>query len=143
MSSPRAAALAIIALFIVPSAAEAVNNSAFSAGNYRQLNTVTKKPLPVGNTIVLVRAKNGKLGFSINAIRELDSNQGFVAGTFQPASKVVWVQKSEGANCRLTFTAIPNGMTVVQDAGFGDCGFGNGVDASGTYRWMGEVGSKT
>ncbi len=82
-------------------------------------------------------------GTSIDAIRELDSNQGFVAGTFQPASKVVWVQKSDGANCRLTFTAIPNGMTVVQDAGFGDCGFGNGVDASGTYRWMGEVGSKT
>jgi hypothetical protein len=137
------AAVLMLGTLLCPSIAGAVNNPEFFAGNYRQVNPVTKRPLPVGSAIVLVRAKNGKLGFSINAIRALDSNQGFIAGTFQPASKVVWVQKADGANCKLTFTAIPNGMTVVEDEGFGDCGFGYGVTAAGTYRWMGEVGSKT
>jgi hypothetical protein len=135
--------IALLAAALVPVAAGAVNNPEFYPGTYRQINTVTKKPLPVGTAIVLVRAKSGKLGFSINAIRALDSNQGFIAGTFQPGSRVVWTQRAEGANCKLTFTAIPHGLTVVQDAGFGDCGFGYGVTADGEYRWMGDVGSKT
>jgi hypothetical protein len=140
----RRIALVLTAAFLAgPSVAGAVNPPELFPGHYRQINPVTKKPLDVGNSIVLVRAKSGKLGFSINAIRALDSNQGFIAGTIQPGTKVVWTQFIPDAKCKLTFTAIPGGMTVDQDYRFGDCGFGYGVVADGTYRWMGEVGGKT
>ena len=131
------------ALLIGPTAAGAVNPPELFPGHYRQINTVTKKPLEPGNSIVLVRAKNGRLGFSINAVRALDSNQGFIAGSIAPGTKVVWIQTTDDAKCKLTFTAIPGGMTVDQDDRFGDCGFGYGVVADGTYRWTGEVGGKT
>jgi hypothetical protein len=114
------ASLFVIAAFTVPAAAGAVNPP---------------------ELFVLVRSKSGKMGFSVNAIRALDSNQGFIAGTFAPGSKVVWTKQSEAGNCKLTFTAIPGGLTVVQDMAFGDCGFGSGVTAEGTYRWTGAVGS--
>jgi hypothetical protein len=97
----------------------------------------------MGNSIVLVRAKSGKLGFSINAIRALDMNQGFIAGTFAPGTKTVWTQNTDDAKCKLTFTAVAGGMVVDQDIRFGDCGFGYGVTADGTYHWTGEVGGKT
>jgi hypothetical protein len=135
------ASLFALAALAVPAAAGAVNPPELFPGNYVQVSPVTKKPLEVGSSIVLVRSKSGKMGFSVNAIRALDSNQGFIAGTFAPGSKVVWAKQSEAGNCKLTFTAIPGGLTVVQDMAFGDCGFGSGVTAEGTYRWTGAVGS--
>ncbi len=105
-----------------------------SPGRYVQISPVTKKPADVGNTIVFVRGKTRRLSFSVNAIRALDLNQGFVAGTL-PANgrRVTWQQKSAGSECRLTFTATATGLDVQQDLAFGDCGFGYGVTADGTY----------
>lgn len=143
MIALRVAVTVGLALLASSSVSEAINTPELFPGTYSQIDTVTRKVLSVGNVIVLARSKSGKLGFSIDAIRALDSNQGFIAGTFQPGTNVVWVQKIPDADCKLTFAAIPHGIIVVQDAKFGDCGFGHGVDASGTYRWMGELGSKT
>lgn len=120
-------------LLAATGAASAVTPPEFSAGTYVQIDTVTKRPLRPGNTIVFVRSKDGSFGFSINAIRALDSNQGYVAGRFRPGRVVVWSQKSEAGDCKLTFSAIPAGLMVAQDAKFGDCGFGYGVLANGTY----------
>ena len=130
----RRPALAVVAaLLALPVAAGAVNPPELDAGTYVQVSPASKKPLPVGSSIVLIRAKSGRIGFSVNAVRALDSNQGYVAGSFAPATKVVWSNKSEAGDCKLTFTAVPGGITVLQDAAFGDCGFGNGVTADGTY----------
>jgi len=105
----------------------------FVPGTYRQLDTVTKKPLPDGNQLVIVAGKGGRLGFSVNAIRQTDASEGFVAGLLPPALPGIWSQTSSTANCRLTFEAVPLGLKVTQDASFGDCGFDAGVSASGTY----------
>jgi hypothetical protein len=103
-------------------------------GTYAQISPMTKKVAKIGNVVVLVRGKTGKLAFSVNAIRELDLNQGFVAGTLPARGhSVIWSQKSDGADCRLTFTATATGLTVEQDLKFGDCGFGYGVAADGIY----------
>jgi hypothetical protein len=104
-----------------------------AAGTYRQIDTVTKQPLTVGNQIVVMAGKGGKLAFSINAVRQADMNQGFVVGLLPATLPGTWSQSATSGNCRLTFEALPKGMKVVQDAGFGDCGFGAGVTASGTY----------
>ena len=103
-------------------------------GTYRQVIPATKKLRDPGNQIVFVRGKNGRLSFSVNAIRANDLNQGYVAGTL-PAngSTVTWTQKEQGMDCKLTFTASATGMKVVQDDRFGDCGFGYGVVADGEY----------
>jgi hypothetical protein len=135
---PRLAPLALAAILGWPIAAGAVNLPEFFPGTYEQVGPVTKKPLPVGSTVVIVRAKSGKLGFSLNAVRALDSNQGFIAGSFAPAGRAVWTQKSESGDCKLTFAAVTGGLTVVQDMEFGDCGFGAGVTASGTYAFVTE-----
>jgi hypothetical protein len=57
-----------------------------------------------------------------------------VAGTL-PATghTVTWVERGDGTNCKLTFTATATGLTVVQDVKFGDCGFGYGVYGDGQY----------
>jgi hypothetical protein len=113
-------------------------------GTYRQADVVTKKPLPVGSQLVIIAGKGGKTGFSINAIRALDSNQGFVAGLLAGPLPLTWSQTSSTTgNCRLKFEAVPHGITVTQDAGFGDCGFGYGVTASGMYLLEPEKPLKT
>ena len=131
-------ALALPGALAVASPALAVNDPVFFPGVYVQINPVTKKPLAPGSSVTLVRSKSGQFGFSLNAIRAVDSNQGFVAGSFRPATTVVWEQKAESGNCRLTFKPVASGMTIAQDAKFGDCGFGYGVFADGIYKWMGD-----
>ena len=75
------------------------------------------------------------LAFSLNAVRALDENSGFVAGSLGAAAhRVVWSQKGDGTDCKLTLLAVDPGIQVVQDRAFGDCGFGNGVVADGLYR---------
>jgi hypothetical protein len=124
-------AVAAIAFGLVPASAAGL---VLQPGTYGQLNPATHKVMNPGNQIVLVRGKTGRLSFSVNAIRALDLNQGFVAGTL-PANgpSVTWMQKAEGMNCKLTFAAEPTGLEVTQDLTFGDCGFGYGVDAGGIY----------
>ena len=102
-------------------------------GKYAQIDTVTKQPLPLGSQIVIIAGKAGKLGFSINAMKQSDSTLGFIAGLLPAALPGTWIHNSEAGNCKLTFEPIPNGLKVTQDAAFGDCGFGTGVSASGTY----------
>jgi hypothetical protein len=120
-----------VALAAAPARAQA---PVLAPGTYAQVSPLTKKPAKIANVVVLVRGKTGRLAFSVNAIRALDLNQGYVAGIL-PASghTVVWSQKADGADCRLTFTATATGLTVEQDVKFGDCGFGYGVVADGTY----------
>jgi hypothetical protein len=113
------------------------------AGTYRQIDTVTKSVLPVGNQIVIIAGKAGRLAFSLNAVRQSDTNQGFAVGMLPPALPATWTRTSAAGNCRLLFVGIPHGLKITQDAGFGDCGFGEGVSASGTYQLVVEAPLKT
>jgi hypothetical protein len=116
----------------------------FVPGTYRQIDTVTKKPLGVGNQIVIIAGKGGRLGFSVNAIRQADENQGFVAGVLPVGPlPATWQKASSSGNCRLLFEAAGHGLKVTQDLVFGDCGFGEGVSASGTYALVPEKPLKT
>jgi hypothetical protein len=113
-------------------------------GTYVQVNPVTRAPLEVGSQLVIIAGKGGRLGFSINAIRALDSNQGFVAGVLAGALPSTWSQRVGSGNCRLRFDAVPGGgVKVTQDLAFGDCGFGYGVTADGTYAVVVRKAPKT
>lgn len=112
-------------------------------GTYRQINTVTKQALPDGSRLVIIGGKGGRLGFSLNAFRQSDSNEGFAVGTLPPTLPATWTQTADSGNCKLTFEAVPNvGLKVTQDASFGDCGFGAGVTANGTYQLVAEPALK-
>ena len=102
-------------------------------GTYRQIDTVTKKPLVPGNQIVVVAAKGGRLAFSLNAVRQTDAGLGFVVGLIPATLPVTWTQDAAAGKCRLTFDPVPRGLRIVQDAAYGDCGFGSAINASGTY----------
>jgi hypothetical protein len=102
-------------------------------GDYRQAAPATRKPLDVGSRLVIIAGKGGRLGFSLNAVRALDSNQGFIAGLLRGPLPITWTQSGAGGNCRLLFEAIPGGYRIEQDLTFGDCGFGGGVTADGLY----------
>jgi hypothetical protein len=116
----------------------------FVPGTYRQIDTVTKKTLPIGNQVVIIAGKGGRVGFSINAIRQIDTNQGFAVGTLPSILPAVWSRTSaESGNCKLVFEGLPKGLKITQDMGFGDCGFGSGVSASGTYALIAEKPLKT
>ena len=39
---------------------------------------------------------------------------------------------------KLLLEVLPKGLKLTQDAGFGDCGFGYGVSADGTYALVAE-----
>jgi hypothetical protein len=116
----------------------------FVPGTYRQIDTVSKKPLGVGSQIVIIAGKGGRLGFSVNAVRQTDANQGFVAGILPTALPGTWTKtSSSGGNCRLLFEGAGHDLKVTQDLEFGDCGFGAGVNASGTYALVPEKPLKT
>jgi hypothetical protein len=102
-------------------------------GTYRQIDTVTKKPLAPGNQIVVIAGKGGHLAFSVSAFAQTDARLGSVVGMIPAGLPVTWSQSTADAKCRLTFEPIPHGVRVVQDPGFGDCGFGSGMSAAGTY----------
>ena len=108
-------------------------------GTYRQINTVSKQALPDGRRLVIIAGKAGRLGFSLNAVRQSDSNEGFAVGTLPPTLPATWTQTADSGNCKLTFEAVPSvGLKVTQDPSFGDCGFGAGVTANGTYQLVAE-----
>ncbi len=111
-------------------------------GTYRQIDTVSKQVLPDGSQLVIMGREShfGRLAFSLNAVRQSDSNQGFAVGTLPlTLPPITWTQTADSGNCKLTFEAVPNvGLKVTQDAGFGDCGFGAGVTANGTYQLLAE-----
>lgn len=123
-----AAAVSAIALL-----AATAPPSSLLPGTYHQINPVTKVQPAVSSSVVLVRGKGGVLGFSVNAIRSVDSNMGFIAGTLAPGNPVTWTHDGEAGKCRLTFKGSARGLVVTQDLDYGDCGFGYGVTASGTY----------
>ncbi len=102
-------------------------------GEYRQVEPATNKPLPVGSRLVIIAGKGGKIGFSLNAVRALDSGQGFIAGVLHGVQPVTWTQSGPSGNCRLRFEAVPRGYRVTQDVAFGDCGFSGGITADGIY----------
>jgi hypothetical protein len=102
-------------------------------GTYVQADPVTKKPLAVGSQLVVIAGKGGKVGFSINAVRALDANQGFIAGVLPKTLPGTWSQSTTSGNCRLHFAPAVRGVTVTQDLRYGDCGFGEGVTATGMY----------
>jgi hypothetical protein len=143
--APLVLGLALVAS-AAPATAEAPNPTPVP-GTYQQADPVTRKPLPTGSQLVIIAGKSGKLGFSINAIRALDSNQGFVAGLLNGPLPLTWTQiSSTTGNCRLHFArvpAIPHALAVTQDLGFGDCGFQTGVTANGTYVLIPEKPIKT
>ena len=105
-------------------------------GAYSQVSPSTKRIMGVGNEIVIARDRHGRLAFSLNAIRRSDENLGYIAGTLAHLSrKIVWTNTVQDARCRLTFVSLADDMLrVMQDARFGDCGFGYGVLADGVYK---------
>jgi hypothetical protein len=115
----------------------------FVPGTYRQIDTVTKKPLGVGSQIVIIAGKAGRLGFSVNAVRQTDANQGFVVGILPAMLPGTWTKTASSGNCRLLFEGAGHDLKVTQDLEFGDCGFGAGVSASGTYALVPEKPLKT
>jgi len=112
-------------------------------GTYRQIDTLTKAVLPVGNQIVIAAGKGARLAFSVNAVSQSSTNGGFAVGILPGALPATWTRTSSAGNCRLTFEPIPKGVKVTQDAGFGDCGFGPGANATGTYVLRAETPLKT
>jgi hypothetical protein len=144
----RRLAPALIGLLVLLSgradAATPAPQHKLAPGTYRQINTVTKQALPIGNQLVIIAGKAGRLGFSLNAVRQADTNQGFAVGILPGTLPAVWTKTADSGNCKLTFEALPNnGLKVTQDAGFGDCGFGSGVTADGTYQLDVEKPPKT
>jgi hypothetical protein len=131
-----------IALAALAAGAPAVAAEAtLQPGTYGQYNPGTKKLAVPGTQLVFVRGKTGRLSFSLNAVRALDLNSGYVAGTLPAVGRsVTWIQRGDGLDCKLTFTASGKGLIVVQDVGFGDCGFGYGVLADGQYVKIAEDG---
>jgi hypothetical protein len=115
----------------------------FVPGTYRQVDTVTNVPLDVGNLIVIVAGKPGQIGFSIGAVRQADTNGGFVVGVLPLALPATWSRTSSAGNCRVSFAPLAHGLKVTQDAGFGDCGLGEGASAGGTYVLIPEKPLKT
>ena len=139
----RRGVCALTLLVLLTGIAEAAGPQ-LAPGTYRQVDSVTKKRLEVGNQIVIIAGKGGRVGFSINAIRLTDSNLGFVAGAVDGTLPAIWTRTSASGNCRLTFDVFPpRGLKVVQDAGYGDCGFGSGVSATGNYELVTEQPPKT
>ncbi len=141
-SSPVRASL-FLSVVLLGEAAAGPAPARFVPGTYRQIDTVTKKPLGVGNQIVIIAGKAGRLGFSVSAIRPSDENGGFVAGVLPGLPPATWSKTSSSGNCRLTFESLPHGLKVTQDLAFGDCGLGSGVSASGTYALVPEKPLKT
>jgi hypothetical protein len=140
-----AAVVGLLVLLLGPAeAATPAPHHKLVPGTYRQVNTVTKQALPIGNQLVIIEGKGGRLGFSLNAVRQIDTNQGFAVGILPGTLPAVWTKTADSGNCKLTFEALPNdGMKITQDAGFGDCGFGDGVTANGTYQLDVEKPPKT
>ena len=76
----------------------------------------------------------GHLSFRIDAVRQLDRNTGTAQGTIRATSPATWTNHAQYERCRLTFTApAPHLIVVAQEYAYGDCGFGYGVTADGTY----------
>lgn len=110
-------------------------------GVYKQIDTVTKKPLGGGSQMIVVAGKGGKLGFSLNATRQVDTNQGFIAGVIPASLPYTWTRTAASGNCRIRFEAVGKGLLkLTQDTSFGNCGFGYGVTADGTYAVDGDRG---
>jgi hypothetical protein len=108
-------------------------------GTYVQIDTVTGKPLPAGSQLVVLPGKNGRLGFSLNALRAATSGLGFVAGLLDGRTlPLTWSAEGQSGKCRLLFEAAPRSVKVTQDQAFGDCGFDAGVTANGTYALAAE-----
>jgi hypothetical protein len=138
----------LLVLLAVSAASEAATpapavGKPFVPGTYRQIDTVTKALLPVGNQVVIAAGKAGRLAFSMNAVSQASANGGFAVGILPSSLPATWTRTSATGNCRLTFEVIPKGIRVTQDAGFGDCGFGAGANASGTYALIPETPLKT
>ena len=108
--------LAVFGLFVLISGASATAATApaprpprIEAGTYRQIDTVTKQPLAVGNQIVIMAGKAGKLAFSINAVRQADMNQGFVVGLLPATLPGTWSQSATRAIAACRSRRSPRG----------------------------------
>jgi hypothetical protein len=111
----------------------------FVPGTYRQIDVVTKKALTLGNQLVVIAGKPGRIGFSLNALRQTDASLGFIVGVLPLALPATWTRTSSAGKCRLTFENAGHFLKVIQDATFGDCGLSAGVTAAGTYQLVPEI----
>lgn len=110
-------------------------------GEYRQRDLGSKTVMHIGNRLIF-KAVAGRLAFSLDAVRASDLNTGFTSGSVPlGVSKATWTDSRDGLKCRLTFAATASGVTIAQDFAYGDCGFGYGVHADGTYARTGPAGA--
>jgi hypothetical protein len=82
---------------------------------------------------VVTRNGTGGLDFSLDAFRQVGLHSGHVHGSVARYLPTAWTHRSPYGSCRLVFTRSALGVVVKQDDAFGDCQFGYGVTASGTY----------
>jgi hypothetical protein len=133
-AGPKLALLAVVlAATVAPPAVGAAPRANLIPGVYHQIVPATRHLLPGGSRIIIERSSTGRLEFTIDAVREAGSHTGHISGSFAGTLPVGWTHRSGSANCRLSFARSALGLVVTQDEHFGDCGFGYGVTATGTY----------
>ena len=94
-----------------------------------------------GDHVVIQELPGQRIRFELWAVRvgggpcpAPDFNVGGAEGYAALAGRVaVWETREWGETCRLRFSFGPDELTIEQDGGFMDCGFGNGVYADGVY----------
>ena len=130
------ASAALLAAAFAETVAPVYSADAFLSGTYREISPATRRVMSVGNEVVFLRDRRGRIAFSLNAIRPSDSNMGYIGGTFaRNSARIVWTSDKEYARCKLTFVSLPHAMLqITQDVRFGDCGFGYGVLSDGLYK---------
>ena len=89
--------------------------------------TLTVYPESDSTVLVYFDISNGPPAFHLGALLQRAVVRGGVA-------RCAFKEDYDEKGCRLTITFTPKAATVTTEAGYGECGFGQGVYADETYR---------
>jgi hypothetical protein len=95
-----------------------------------------------GDEVAIQELPGNRIRFELHAVKVsgapchvVDYNIGFAEGEAALTGRVAaWEMRDWGETCRLRFSFGPDEVTIEQDGGSMDCGFGHAVYADGTYR---------